>query len=54
MEFAGALYANILLSIANISARLFAPPPEYIKPSTSAEHEHSGGNTLGEGPEAWV
>jgi hypothetical protein len=33
MGFVGILYANVLLSIADVSARLFGPPPESIKPS---------------------
>jgi len=28
MGFIVALYANVLLSIADVSARLFAPPPD--------------------------
>jgi hypothetical protein len=38
MGVIGAFYANILLSVAGVSARLFAPLPENIGASTSQDY----------------
>jgi hypothetical protein len=37
MGIAGIVYTNVLLSIADVAARFFAPPLEPITPTNSSE-----------------